>query len=497
LGIVRKQALANSVFSYLGVIIGYVNLILLFPTFFSAEQYGLINLLIGLSTIYSYLSAVGLVTSITKYFPFFKTEDKLHNGFVTLVFLIASLGFLVVTVLYLILRPGIITAYAEKSSMFLEYYFVVIPLSFFTLVFSVFESLARAIYKTSFATFIKEVGIRLLTTVNIFLYIIHWLDFKNFVLSYIVIYGLSASILVLYVFISKEYKFSLNFKYVDNSKLKELLKFGGFVLISSVTMIITEKVSILIIGSLVGLAVVGAYSMYFYIASVIYVPMRAMSRISVPIIAVSFKEKDYKTIDDIYRRTSIIQLVIGILIYVGVIINRHNLFYFLKQPAYIENFSIFYFVGLAVLIDIMVGLNSEIITNSEKYKFDSLFNFILLIVSIVSNIIFIPIFGGLGAAIATAISFFTFNYLKWRFIVRNFKMQPLNIKQIYAFIVGLLAFVLGEILPQNKNVFIDIVYRSISVSIFYFLIIILLKVSLDINERVNVYKNFIFQKFSK
>lgn len=497
MGIVRKQALANSVFSYLGVIIGYINLILLFPTFFSAEQYGLINLMIGLSTIYSYLSAVGLVTSITKYFPFFKTEDRLHNGFVTLIFLIASLGFLLVTVLYLILRPGIVEAYAEKSSMFLEYYFVVIPISFFTLVFSVFESLARAVYRTAFATFTKEVGIRVLTTVSIVLYIIHWLDFRKFVLSYIIIYGLSATLLVVYVFLSGEYKFNLSLKYVEKSKLKELLKFGGFVLISSVTMIVTEKVSILIIGSLVGLSVVGAYSMYFYIASVIYVPMRAMSRISVPIIALSFKEKDYKTIDDIYRRTSIIQLVVGILIYVGVIINRHNLFYFLKQPAYIENFGIFYFVGLAVLIDIMVGLNSEIITNSEKYKFDSLFNFILLIVSIISNLLLIPLVGGLGAAMATTISFFTFNYLKWRFIVRNFKMQPLTIKQIYTLAAGLLTFFLGEILPPVKNVFGDIVYRSISVSIFYFLIIILLKVSTDINERAIVYKNYILQKFSK
>lgn len=497
MGIVRRQALANSIFSYLGVIIGYVNLILLFPTFFSAEQYGLINLIIGLSTIYSYLSAVGLVTSITKYFPFFKTEDRLHNGFITLIFLIASLGFLAVTVLYFILRPEIIEAYAEKSSMFLDYYLVVIPISFFTLVFSVFESLARAVYKTTFATFAKEVGIRLFTTVSIVLYIIHWLDFKSFVLSYVVIYGLSATALVVYVFLSGEYRFGLSFRNVDKSKLKELLKFGGFVLISSVTMIVTEKVSILIIGSLVGLAVVGAYSMYFYIASVIYVPMRAMSRISVPIIAVSFKEKDYKTIDDIYRRTSIIQLVIGILIYVGVIVNRHNLFYFLKQPAYIENFGIFYFVGLAVLIDIMVGLNSEIITNSEKYKFDALFNFILLIVSIVSNLLLIPLIGGLGAAIATAISFFTFNYLKWRFIVRKFNMQPLTIRQVYTFAAGLLTFLLGEVLPLLGNVFIDIIYRSISVSIFYFLMIILLKVSSDINERVVVYKNYIFQRFSK
>jgi O-antigen/teichoic acid export membrane protein len=83
-------------------------------------------------------------------------------------------------------------------------------------------------------------------------------------------------------------------------------------------------------------------------------------------------------------------------------------------------------VGLAVLIDISVGLNSEIIVNSPKYKFDPLFNIILLFVSVLMNYLLVPILGGVGAALAAVASFFAFNFIKWLFIVVQFKMQPLD-----------------------------------------------------------------------
>jgi O-antigen/teichoic acid export membrane protein len=201
-----------------------------------------------------------------------------------------------------------------------------------------------------------------------------------------------------------------------------------------------------------------------------------------------------KQIADIYKRTSLIQFVFGCLIYIGVIINKHNLFYFLKKPEYIDNFNIFYFVGIAVLIDISVGLNSEIIVNSNKYKFDPLFNIILLLVSVTVNFLLIPVFGGVGAALAAIASFFTFNFIKWLFIYINFKMQPLDYKQLIVIAVAAVSFFIGNAIPVMQNVFLDIIVRSGITALIYSAIIILLKVSPDLNERYWVYKNLILKK---
>lgn len=495
MGIVRKQALANSIFSYIGVALGYLNLIILFPTFFSSDEFGLVSLIIYVSTIYSYFSAVGLANTIPRFFPFFKTDDKLHNGFMSYILLLGVAGFIVITILFILLRPLIISAYIDKSAAFVDYYYFLIPLSLFTLLYNVFEATARAIYKTGFATFLKEVLLRLFTTIGILLFVFKILDFNGFIYFYVIINGVCAILILFQIISSKEFVFKFKFKDLSKEKFFEIMKYGGFLYISSASMIIGQGgADALFLGSMVGLSIVGAYTIYMRIATLIYVPMRSLSKISVPIIANCFKENDTKQIADIYKRTSLIQLIFGCLIYIGVIINKHNLFFFLKKPEYIDSFNIFYFVGIAVLIDISVGLNSEIIVNSPKYKFDPLFNVILLIVSITANYLLIPVFGGVGAALAAIASFFTFNFIKWLFIAINFKMQPLDYKQLIVIGITIVSYLIGNAIPIINNVFIDVIIRSSIVTIIYAGIILLLKVSPDLNERFMVYKNLILKK---
>jgi O-antigen/teichoic acid export membrane protein len=177
-----------------------------------------------------------------------------------------------------------------------------------------------------------------------------------------------------------------------------------------------------------------------------------------------------------------------------VIINKHNLFVFLKKPEYIDSFNIFYFVGLAVLIDIFVGLNSEIIVNSPKYKFDPLFNVILLFVSVLMNYLLVPVLGGVGAALAAVTSFFTFNFIKWLFIVIQFKMQPVDYKQLIVILIALITYFIGNSIPILSNTFLDIFIRSTAATVIYAGLTLILKVSPDLNERYAVYKNIILRR---
>ena len=495
MGIVRKEALANSIFYYIGVALGYINLIILIPAFLTSEEYGLLSLIIYVSTIYAYLSAVGLANTIPRFFPFFKTDDKIHKGFLSYVTIIGAAGYIVITILLVLLKPVIVSAFIEKSAQFVEYYYFLIPLGLFTFLFNIFEAITRAIFKTAFATFIKETLLRLLTTVGIVLLILKVLNYHQFIYFYVFINAICAFLLLVQIFTSKEFVLRFSLKGLTKEKFKEIMKYGGYLYISSASMIIGQGgADALFLGSMIGLSVVGAYSIYTRIATLIYGPMRALSKISVPIIATSFKENNLKQISDIYKRTSLIQFIFGCLIYVGIIINKNNLFFFLKKPEYIESFSIFYFVGIAVLIDISVGLNSEIIVNSPKYKFDPLFNLILLSVSITANYLLVPILGGVGAALAAVASFFAFNFIKWLFIVVQFKMQPLDYKQLLVIGISIVTYLIGNYIPVMSNVFIDVIVRSGAATAVFAGLTILLKISPDLNERYWVYKNMIFKR---
>ena len=73
MGIVKRNSITITILSYLGIVVGYVNKILLFPNFLSEEQVGLANILVSMAVMYAQFSAMGINSTIVKFFPFFRT----------------------------------------------------------------------------------------------------------------------------------------------------------------------------------------------------------------------------------------------------------------------------------------------------------------------------------------------------------------------------------------------------------------------------------------
>ena len=97
MGIVKRDSIAITILSYIGVVVGYVNKILLFPNFLSEEQVGLTSILVSLAVMYAQFSALGINSTVVKFFPFFRTPDKRHNGLFFWSALGVSIGFLLFT----------------------------------------------------------------------------------------------------------------------------------------------------------------------------------------------------------------------------------------------------------------------------------------------------------------------------------------------------------------------------------------------------------------
>ncbi len=84
MGIIAKQSIKGSVYTYAGAAIGFISTGLLMPKFFAAEQIGLINLLIAITAIFSQFGGLGFVGVLSRLFPYFRDEEKKHNGVLSL-----------------------------------------------------------------------------------------------------------------------------------------------------------------------------------------------------------------------------------------------------------------------------------------------------------------------------------------------------------------------------------------------------------------------------
>ena len=487
MGIVKKQVYKNTILSYAGMAVAYINTVLLFPFFTNAGQYGFYNLIISVSVLYSLVASMGAPSIIAKYFPFYRTEDNKHNGFMHWVAGLTLAGFALVTLLYVALKPVILGAYTGNSIFFTKYYYYLIPLSLFIVVFNYLEMTGRVVYQTIYSNFLQNVLLRLLTTVYLLMIATKWINFEDFIFLYIGSNGLISLLLLLSIMSAGKFAYGINDGSFKIIKKKEIVNFGLFTLVASAVYVLLQKVDTLMLSSMAGDSVQGIYSWYFNIALLISVPATALSRTTYAIVADAWKSKNMENIADVYAKTSIIQMVFGCLLFIGIIINRENLYTIARNKEFTDPkyFTLFLVIGLGFLVDITGGLNTYIITTSHKYKLITILVLLASIFCIVLNYILIPKIGGMGAAIAYLVTMTGLNFCTWFYIKYRFKMQPFNYKHLLVLVISAVSFFAGKYFWRMPNLYLDIVLRSGVTTLVYILMTYLLHISDDMNEKID------------
>lgn len=462
-----------------------MNLVLFYPTYLTSEQIGLFQLLIGISLLYSLVASLGMPSIIARYFPFHRSEDFTHNGFVHWVALFSLGGFILSTLLFFIFKEAIIANYITKAPLFVRYYYFLVPLTFFTVFFNLLESFGKVIYQTIYSGFLREIVLRALTTLSILALAKGWMDFSQFLIVFISIYGLISLLLLINLAIAGKFSYRFNKEQFLKIKNKEIVGYGFYMLLAGTVYVLLQKIDIIMLGSMVGLSMVGIYSTFFNIATVITVPAKALNRITIQIIADAWKEKNMGHIADIYSKTSIIQMIAGCLLFIGILINKDNLLSIINKNEFTGQFDLFIVIGLSFLIDITGGLNGHIISSSHKYKLITALVICTALFCIGLNYILIPLYGGIGAAFSFLISTTLFNFCTWFYIKYRFKMQPFSGKHLLVLAASFIAYIIGDNFWKIPNLYLDILIRSGVTTLVFGFIIYYLKVSADLNEKVD------------
>ena len=494
MGIIQKQTIKGTVYTYLGVALGFVNIGLLTPKIFSTDQIGLTNILVAISAIFAQFASLGVNNVTTRLFPYFRDEKKKNNGYLFILLMVVIIGFVLSLFVFHFLKPMIISRNIHKSSLIVRYINYLIPLILFTLIFNVLDVYNKALYDAVLGTFLKEFVFRILNFIIIIFFYFNIIDFDNFVLLYVISLSTPAVVIIFILIIRKQFSLKPNLSYIKKNMAKIMISVGLFGIIAGLSGIAIINIDKLMVNDLLDLKATGIYSITFFFGSLIIIPSRALKKISSTLIADAWKNNDTQIINKIYYKSSINQFIIGSLIFIGIWANIDNIFRIILPPEFISGKYVIFFIALANLFEMISGVSSSIIQTSKKYKYQTYFMIILVFLVVITNYIFIPIYGIKGAAIASAISTFVFVSMRYIFVLRNFKMQPLKINHIFVIIISVVSYFAADIIPLFNNVFFDIIIRSGIIVIIYGVLIILFKVSDDIN--LKLIKNFFKDNFS-
>ncbi len=486
MGIIRNQTIKGTFYTYLGAALGVLTNLVLLAWFFSPEQIGLLNILVAYSLLFAQLANLGFDNVTIRLFPFFRDEQTKHHGYFALMLKVILIGAVISSMVFLLLFPYI--SAKSEGDLFSKFGFYVLPLIVFTLMFNSFDSYSRVLYKSVRGTFLKEVLQRVFIVVFIGLYIWFKWSFDLFVLLYVI--GLSLPAIILFILIYKEgnVSFKIEKSYLQPELKKEIFTVSVFGLITVFGSTIVTNIDKIMIQQYLDLYQTGLYSIAFFFGVIITMPSRALTKISSTVIAESWKNKDIQTINVVYYKSCINQMVFSLLLFIGIWANIDNLLKLL--PLKYANIQwVVFWIGVGSFIDMATGINNTVIGTSPKYKLQSLFMLIFIVVIIATNAIFIPEYGINGAAFASALSLFIFNFIRWAYLWKQFQMQPFNYKFLIVLLIGLFVYLLSLLIPSIKPFYLDIILRSSLIAIIYIFLIWKLNISEDINEHIKAYFN--------
>jgi len=123
------------------------------------------------------------------------------------------------------------------------------------------------------------------------------------------------------------------------------------------------------------------------------------------------------------------------------------------------------------------------------YRYDLYTNVLLVFITLLTNYIFIPIYGINGAAMATALSVFLFNFIRLFLIKVKMKMHPFSIKTIYTVIILFAIYSLVIFLPLSGIVYFDIIWKSVVVFVIFIPAVLYFNLSEDITLLIKDLRN--------
>ncbi|MGN7514264.1 MAG: lipopolysaccharide biosynthesis protein [Allomuricauda sp.] len=473
MGVVLKQSIQNTVVTYLGFFFGAINTLFLYTKILPDEYYGLVTFILASGAILMPLMAFGVHNTMVKYYSNHQEVEK--DGFFTLMLLIPLLGIIPVALIGLIWYEPIGDWVSQVNPMVKDYLWYVFFVGLAMGYFEVFYSWTKVHLKSVFGNFMKEVFARVGVSILLILFYFDVITLDIFFKCLVGLYLLRTVIIKIYAFTLRKPK--LDFKFPPFTK--EILSYSFLIILGGSAALILLEIDKVMLNQFISIENVAYYGVSVYIATVIIVPSRAMHQITYPLTAELLNTHNDKGLNQLYKKTSLTLFIASGILYVLIILNLNDLYLMLPEN-YRNGFTIVFLIGLAKVMDSLLGNINSILYNSPYYKTVLVFGVCLAALTILLNYLLIPRFGLEGAAFASFVSIFIFNLVKLFFVKMKYGILPFTPATFKVFATLLLLAVLFDLLQFQFHPIINIGLKSLLVVVMYVGILYRFNISEDV-----------------
>lgn len=443
MGVIARQSIRGALANYLGVAIGFFTTFFVLTDCLTQEEIGLTRVMVDAAMLFSGLAQLGTNASIIRFFPFFKSDDGKNHGIFGWSILIPFIGFSIFAILFFVFKQDIIEVYSQKSPLIADYAYLLLPLTFFALYLTVFETNASVLLRITVPRLVREVGIRVFNLVCYLLYGNGVITLDLFVLLFCLSYAVAMLINFFYLMSLGKISFRIDWQFINRERMKEMVLYTLF-MTATVLAGNIPLINSLFLGAHTGLALTGVYTIAFYIANIVEVPYRSLGAISRPMIATAVRDDNWREVNRLGQQVSLHQFLVSSMVFFLIWTNLRALFAVIPHgDEYIGGMGVVFFLGLAKIVNSSLSVGTDILNYSRKYPFSLIFIAMLTASAILLNNCLIPLWGISGSACATLFSYAIYFICVLWFINCQLKVSLFNIKHLYILILMLSLFALG------------------------------------------------------
>ncbi len=478
MGIVINQSVKNTVITYFGFGIGACNALFLYTNFLGKTHYGMVAFLLSASNIMMPLMAFGVHNTLIRFYSRCRTEPE-REKFLSFMLLMPLFLIIPVTAVSYFFYDQIAYFILERNPTIRPFLWMIPLIGIFMGYFEVYYAWVKVHMQSVFGNFISEVLVRLVVMAMLFAVHLDWLSKDGFIYGLCGAYFLQFLAMKIYAMYVKTPVLAFSVPH----NIREIVGYSFFIILSGSVAVLLLDFDKVMIPAYENISSNALYSVAIFIATVIAVPSRAMLQIIYPITAKLMSENKFDELNDLYKKSAINLQVFGGLVMLGIFLNIKQL-YLLIPAEYSGGLLVVFLIGLSKFYDMVLGNNNAIILNTQYYRSVLFFGLLLVFMMIGLNMLFIPMFGIVGSALATLISVIVYNTIKLMFIVRKMNLYPFTRNTIKSLGIISLVFVLFYFWDFDFHPTVSIAVKSTLITLVYGYLNYRFAISAEVNDLI-------------
>ncbi len=426
-----KELLTGSAVTFIlkitGMILGYV-VILIISRKYGAEGVGIYNLSLSLMTFLAMVSSMGLNISILRYVgQFNKKEEKYKLKLLFRYALEIVVPFSIMVAISSYLLSGFVANNVFKNPAYeiaLKLGLIIIP---FLALLNISVEYIRGLKLLKISEFLRSVSRPLINI--LLLLILGMFIYSKLLPLYTLAVAIIISSLIGLIFILRKIKSVRIIEKSDFTK-KELLLTSLPMMVTVICSSIITNASLYILGHFASSADVGVYSISFKLALFMSLIFVVTNTITAPNISKFYWDNKIQELNKVLQMASKLNILISLVgIVIFILFGKLILEVFGKD--FIKGYIALIILSFGHLINSEFGLAKVVLNMIGEHKVTTIITIIVMIISIVTGIIFVPLYGIEGAALSFMISMMSLNIIATIYLRRKFNITSYYVPYVF------------------------------------------------------------------